>query len=77
MQVRSFDRIAWVVIIISIGFTLFAATSWDWFPTPGDWGDIARIPKSTKNYIALLLPPTVILIYLVTRRKIYRKTGLR
>jgi len=74
MQAETFDKIGGAAIIASIGYTVIAATSWDWFPTPGDWGDIARIPKSTGNYIALLLPPMVTLIYLVGRRRYFKKT---
>jgi|GEM_PF-1730398 len=73
MHAETFDKIGGAAIIASIGYTVFAATSWDWFPTPGDWGDIARIPKSTGNYIALLLPPVVTLIYLVGRRRYFEK----
>jgi hypothetical protein len=73
MQVGTFDRIAGATIFISIGYTLFAATSWDWFPTPGDWGHIARIPKGTKNYIALLLPPSITLLYLIVRRRYFER----
>ena len=71
MKVETFDRIAGAAILMSIGYTVFAAISWDWFPTPGDWGDIARIPKSTKNYIALLLPPTITLLYMIVRRRYF------
>lgn len=73
MQVGTFDKIAGAVITLSIGYTIFAATSWEWFPTPGDWGDIARIPKSTGNYVALLLPPVLTLVYLVVRRRCFER----
>ena len=73
MTVGTFDKIAGVAIVFSIVFTIIAATSWNWFPTPGDWGDIARIPKGIKNYIALLLPPTVILTTLLTRRVHFKR----
>lgn len=72
MQVGTFDKIGGAAIIVCIGYALFAAMSWEWFPTPGDWGDIARMPKSTGNYIALLLPPVVTLIYLVGRRRYFK-----
>ena len=71
MKESSFDKIGGAVIITSIGYTVFAATSWEWFPNPGDWGDIARIPASIKNYVALLLPPVIMLIYLVVRRRLF------
>jgi hypothetical protein len=71
MQTSTFDKIAWVTIIISIEFSIYAAASWDWFPTHGQWGDIAHIPKSIKNYIALVLPAIVILMYLIIRRRYF------
>jgi hypothetical protein len=73
MNVGTFDKIAGAAIIASIGFTVFAATSWNWFPTPGEWGDIARIPKSIMNYMALLLPPAITLLYLLIRRWCFTK----
>ena len=79
MTVGNFDKIAWAAIILSFVFTVNAATSWNWFPTPGDWGDIARIPKSITNYIALLLPPSTILACLVLRRMYFnnKTRGIR
>ena len=73
MTIGTFDKIAWAAIIMSILHTSIAAISWNWFPTPGDWGDIARIPKSINNYIALLLPPSTILTCLIARRLYYKK----
>jgi hypothetical protein len=74
MRIETFDKIAAAVIVISVIFSIIVAiTSWNWFPTPGDWGDIAHIPKSIINYIALLLPPTIVLLYLITRRWYFKK----
>ena len=73
MTIATFDKMAWAAIILSAAFTIYVATSWNWFPTPDDWGDIARIPKSIKNYIALLLLPTTILACLIVRRVYYNK----
>jgi len=72
MKKNSFDKICGAAIIGSIGYSVFAAASWEWFPNPGDWGDIARIPPGTGNYLALLLPPVMVLIYLVIRRKYFK-----
>ena len=72
MKKNSLDKIFGAAIIVSIGYSVFAATSWDWFPTPGDWGDIARIPPITGNYLAMLIPPVMVLIYLVVRRKLFK-----
>ena len=69
MEIETFDKMVAVVIVICAVFSIIVAiTSWNWFPNPGDWGDIANIPKSIINYIALLLPPTLVLLYLLTRR---------
>jgi hypothetical protein len=69
MKVETFDKIAASAVISSAAFTVsIAVISWDWFPTPGDWGDIARIPGSIENYLALLLPPTLVLCWLLVRR---------
>jgi len=73
MTARSFDRIAWAAIAASLAYSVQAATSWDWFPTPGDWGHIARIPPSAGNYLALLLPPSTILACLLARRRRFGK----
>jgi hypothetical protein len=74
MRVEIFDKMSATVIIISVIFSIIVAiTSWNWFPTPGEWGDIAHIPESTINYIALLLPPTIVLLYLLTRRWYFKK----
>jgi hypothetical protein len=73
MNARSFDRVAWAAIILSLVYTVSAATSWNWFPSPRDWGDIARIPASIQNYIALLLPPSTLLVCLVLRRLRFNK----
>ena len=74
MKVESFDKIAKTAIIISAIFSIIVVlTSWNWFPTPGDWGDIAHIPKSIINYMALLLPPSIALLCLLTRRLYFKK----
>jgi TRAP-type C4-dicarboxylate transport system permease small subunit len=72
MKKNSFDKICGAAIIVSIGYSVFAAASWEWFTTPGDWGDIARIPPSARNYFALLLPPVMVLMYLVIRRSFFK-----
>ena len=72
MKKSSYDKIGVAAIIVSFGYSVFAALSWEWFPTPGDWGDIAQIPPGTGNYLALLLPPVTILIYLVIRRRFFK-----
>ena len=74
MKLKTFDKLSWTIILSSLIFTFVVAiTSWNWFPTPGDWGDIAHIPKGIKNYIALLMPPILTLSYLLTRRWYFLK----
>ena len=74
MRIETFDRIAIAAVVASLIFTLVVAVrAWDWFPTPGDWGHIAYIPQGFINYIALLLPPTLILALLVTRRRYFKE----
>lgn len=74
MKIEMYDKLGGSAVILSILFTFIVAiTSWNWFPTPGEWGDIAHIPASMKNYIALLLPPTVTLSYLLVRRLYFKK----
>jgi len=72
MKINTFDKISGVIILSSIAYTVITAISWDWFPTPGDWGEIAHIPKSMRNYLALLLPPMETLLYLVVRRRWFK-----
>jgi hypothetical protein len=45
----------------------------DVIPDPLEWGDIARTPKSIENYVALLLPPILIFIYLLIRRRYFKR----
>jgi uncharacterized membrane protein YphA (DoxX/SURF4 family) len=74
MRIGTFDRIAAAAIIVSTVFSIIVAiTSWEWFPTPGDWGDIAHIPNTMLNYTALLLPPMTVLLYLLIRRLYFKK----
>jgi len=74
MKIETWDKLAATVIIISLFFSVIVAmTSWNWFPTPGDWGDIAHIPNTMMNYLALLLPPVIILLYLLIRRLYFKK----
>jgi len=69
MTIGTFDRIGSLLLALAVGFSIgVAASSWEWFPTPGDWGNIAHIPPTLINYIALLLPWCLILVYLLTRR---------
>ena len=63
-----------IIIVLSFTYTLAVAiTQWDWFPRKEDWGHIADIPPGLTNYTALLLPWTVMLIYLLTRRIYFRQ----
>ena len=73
MNVNTFDKVSAITISLSVVFsTVVAITSWNWFPTPGDWGEIAHIPNNIINYIALLLPPIIILSYLLVRRLYFK-----
>lgn len=74
MNINTYDRLSGIVILISLIFSItIAADSWKWFPTEGDWSHIAAIPPTTLNYIALLLPWVLILVYLLTRRLYFEK----
>lgn len=69
MTIVTFDRIGSLLLALVFGFSLgVAVSSWEWFPTKGDWGDIAHIPPTLLNYIALLLPWFVLLVFLLIRR---------
>jgi TRAP-type C4-dicarboxylate transport system permease small subunit len=69
MKIGTFDFIGSLLLILVFGFSLgVAVSSWEWFPTKGDWGDIAHIPPTLLNYIALLLPWFVLLVFLLIRR---------
>jgi hypothetical protein len=68
MNLTTYDRVSAFVLAGVFGFsTGVAVTSWDWFPTD-DWGDIASIPPTFVNYVALILPWLTLLAYLVIRR---------
>jgi len=73
MSQKTLDRLFILLLIVSCLFTIsVAATQWRWFPTEGDWGYIAEIPPTVVNYIALLLPWVIALIYLLIRRIILK-----
>lgn len=49
-------RLGAVLVAFSFGFSVGTALAgWTWFPT-GWRGDLARIPPTPLNYVALLLP---------------------
>jgi len=74
MGMKIFDKIASAAITGSAIFSMVVAlTSWDWFPIPGQWGDIAHIPNTIINHVALLLPPVTVLLYLIVRRFIFKR----
>ena len=69
MRIETFDKLSGVVLSFTFGFSFgVAVTSWKWFPTEGDWGHIAEIPQNLLNYMALLLPLIMSLLYLIVRR---------
>jgi TRAP-type C4-dicarboxylate transport system permease small subunit len=69
VTIGTFDWIGSLLLALAFGFSLgVAASSWEWFPTKGDWGDIAHIPPTLINYTALLLPWFVLLVFLLVRR---------
>ena len=74
MSVKTFDKLSAILIILSCAYTFVVAiTQWDWFPNKDDWGHIADIPPDLTNYIALLLPWTILLIYLLARRLYFKQ----
>jgi len=74
MRVKTFDKLSAILIVLSCAYTLVVAiTQWDWFPNKDDWGHIADIPPNLINYIALLLPWTILLIYLLARRLYFKQ----
>ena len=74
MTLRTYDRMAGILILIGLLFSAtVAATSWKWFPSEGDWGHIADIPPNALNYVALLLPWCLVLSYLLIRRLFFEK----
>ena len=74
MRVDTFDKLSGLALSFTFGFFFgVALASWNWFPTEGDWGHIAEIPKNILNYIALLLPLIELLLYLVLRRVYFKR----
>ena len=74
MKVKTFDKLACVVILLSFAYSgVVAITQWDWFSRKDDWGHIADIPPDLINYIALLLPLTSLLFYLLVRRLYFKE----
>jgi hypothetical protein len=74
MRVKTFDKLSAILIVLSCAYTFVVAiTQWDWFPNKDDWGHIADIPPNLINYIALLLPWTILLICLLTRRLYFKQ----
>lgn len=78
MKIGTFDFIGSLLLVLIFGFSLgVAVSSWEWFPTKGDWGDIAHIPPTVLNYIALLLPWFVLLVLLLIRRLKFQQRSKR
>jgi TRAP-type C4-dicarboxylate transport system permease small subunit len=73
-----FDRIGSILLALVFGFSLgVAASSWEWFPNKDDWSDIAHIPPTLLNYIALLLPWSALLVFLLVRRFRFQRRSVR
>jgi hypothetical protein len=69
MKPAAYDRVSAFVLAVVFGFSAgVAVSSWEWFPTE-DWGDIASIPPTVVNYVALVLPWLTLLAYLIVRRR--------
>ena len=74
MRVQTFDKLSGAVLSFTFGFSFgVAVASWNWFPMEEDWGHIAEIPKNALNYIALLLPLILLLLYLLLRRVYFKR----
>ena len=74
MRVQTFDKLSGVALSFTFGFSFgVAIASWNWFPIEGDWGHIAEIPNNALNYIALLLPLILLLLYLLLRRVYFKR----
>ncbi len=74
MRVQTFGKLSGVVLSFTFGFSFgVAVASWNWFPTEGDWGRIAEIPQDVLNYISLLAPFILLLLYLVLRRVYFKR----
>jgi hypothetical protein len=74
MRVQIFDKLSGAALFFIFGFSFgVAVASWKWFPTEGDWSHIAEIPKNVLNYAALLLPPIMLLLYLLLRRLYFKR----
>lgn len=72
MKLKQFDTISWIILAFTVGFSVGVSTSWDWFPEPGDWGQIAYIKPHIFSYLALTLPWVLILAYSILRRRIFK-----
>ena len=70
-RMQVFDKVGLVVIGIVFVFSIgVALVTWQWFPGNGY---IATIPQTMLSYIALLLPVTVLLTFLIIRRMVFKK----
>jgi hypothetical protein len=72
MTLRQFDTTAWIVLAFVFGVSFGVSTGWDWFPDPDDWGLIANITPSIFSYLAITLPWILLLIYSISRRKLFK-----
>jgi TRAP-type C4-dicarboxylate transport system permease small subunit len=78
MKIGTFDFVGSLLLVLVFGFSLgVAVSSWEWFPTKGNWGDIAHIPPTLVNYISLLLPWSVLLVFLIIRRLRFEQRSKR
>ena len=69
MDLRTFDRIWWLILGIAFLNMVRFAAGLDWAPGPRfSWA--ATLPRTAEAYLTFLSLPVLLLVYLVSRRLI-------
>ena len=67
MTRRVFNRVSLLILLASVGYMTWVAANLDWHRF-GRFGITADLPRTTSSRLAFVLPPILLLLYVVGRR---------
>ena len=74
MTPRTFNRLASLILTGSAAYTIWFLTTLEWH-REGTFGTTAELPATAQAYVAFVLPPVLLLAYLVLRRLLFGDTS--
>jgi TRAP-type C4-dicarboxylate transport system permease small subunit len=74
-SLQVYDKYGLLIIGLAFGFLIgVAISSWHWFPEEVWWHNpLVIIPQTMINYFSLLFPIIVLFVFLIIRRKIFKR----